>query len=135
MGTRRHLTAIPRQHVRLLAVDDQEEVLDVLKVIFGAAGYDVEAAQNGFLALQKVRKNPHQFQVIVTDIRMPGMDGFDFIEQARATGYGGPIVVYAGMISPDDRQRLGELHVQRVILKPARSAELIAAVREVHATF
>jgi CheY-like chemotaxis protein len=110
-------------------------VLKVLRVAFEAAGYDVETARNGFLALQKVRKNPHQFQVIVTDIRMPGMDGFDFIEQTRAAGYGGPIVVYAGMVSPDDRQRLGELHVQGVILKPARSAELIAAVREVHATF
>jgi CheY-like chemotaxis protein len=102
---------------------------------FEAAGYEVETAGNGFLALQKVRKNPNEFQLIVTDIRMPGMDGFSFIEHARTAGYGGPIVVYAGMVSADDRQRLRELHVQSVIAKPARPAELIAAVREIRAGF
>ena len=131
----RHRTAIPRQHVRLLCVDDEDDILNGLRMAFEAAGYQVETAGNGFLALQKVRKNPNQFQLIVTDIRMPGMDGFDFIEQARVIGYGGPFVVYAGMVSPDDRQRLAELHVQSVIVKPARTAELIAAVREVRTGF
>ncbi len=107
----------------------------MLRVAFDAAGYEVETARNGFLALQKIRKSPQHFQVVVTDIRMPGMDGFGLIEQTRATGYDGPFVVYAAMVSPDDRQRLGELHVQNVILKPARPAELIAAIREVQAGF
>jgi CheY-like chemotaxis protein len=131
----RHRTAIPRQRVRLLCVDDEDGILTVLRMAFEAAGYEVETAGNGFLALQKVRKSPNQFQLIVTDIRMPGMDGFDFIEQARATGYSGPFAVYAGMVSPDDRERLAELKVQSVIVKPARTAELIAAVRELHAGF
>ncbi len=126
---------IPRQHIRLLCVDDNDAVLTMLRASFDAAGYEVETARNAFLALQKVKKNPQHFQIIVTDIRMPGMDGFGLIEQARATGYEGPFVVYAAMISPDDRQRLAELHVQNVFLKPARPAELIAAIREVRAGF
>ena len=135
IGTPRHMTGIPRQHFRLLCVDDDEGILKVLRMAFDASGYEAETAVNGFLALQKVRKNPQHFQLMVTDIRMPGMNGFDFIEQARAAGYDGPFVVYAGMISDGDRQRLRELHVQSVILKPARPAELIAAIREVRAGF
>ena len=51
---------------------------------------------------------------------MPGMDGAGLIEQSRAAGYAGPFMVYAAMISSDDRERLSELHVQSVIIKPAR---------------
>jgi len=43
-------------------------------------------------------------------------------------------MVYAGMISPDDQQRLKELHVSKLILKPARTAELIAAVKQIQAS-
>jgi CheY-like chemotaxis protein len=121
---------IPRQLLSLLCVDDESDVLETLKMVFDTSGYDVETAQNGFVALQKVKKDPQRFQVIMTDIRMPGMDGFDFIEQSRSAGYTGPFVVYGGMISPDDRERLRELRVSCVILKPARAGELIAAVKD-----
>jgi CheY-like chemotaxis protein len=126
---------IPRQRFSLLCVDDEEGVLDTLRTAFEDSGYDVETAANGFLALQKIRKNPQRFQLIVTDIRMPGMDGFELIEQTRAAGYDGPFVVYAGMISPDDRERFRELRVQSVITKPARAAELLSAITEARAGF
>jgi CheY-like chemotaxis protein len=88
-------------------------------------------AKNGFVALQKVTKSPGQFQAIITDLRMPGMDGFGLIEQCRRAGYGGPFVVYAGMISPDARQHLHELGIHRVISKPASASQLISTLREV----
>ena len=124
---------LPRQRFNLLCVDDEIAILNVLSAGFEHYGYEVQTAENGFAALQKVKKSPQRYQVIITDIRMPGLDGFGFIEQARAAGYTGPFMVYAGMISPDDRQRLNELHVSRLILKPARTAELITAVKEIQA--
>ena len=126
---------IPRQHFNVLCVDDNDGVLDMLKIALDSSGYDVETARNGFVALQKVNKNPQRFQLIITDIRMPGMDGFGFIEASRGAGYSGPFVVYAGAISADDQQRLRELHVGRVITKPSRSAELIAAIKEAQTGF
>ena len=129
------LSVIPRHHVNVLCVDDNDSVLDMLKIALDRTGYDVETARNGFLALQKITKNPQRFQLVITDIRMPGMDGFGFIEASRTAGYCGPFVVYAGTISADDRQRLLELHVSRVIPKPARAVELIAAIRDAQAGF
>ena len=126
---------IPRQHFKLLCVDDDAEILGVLQEAFGTSGYDVETALNGFAALQRVKSNPQRFQLILTDLRMPGLDGLGFIEQARASGYAGPFVVYSGMISDNDRQRLRELRVSRVISKPARAGELISAIKEVQAGF
>jgi DNA-binding response OmpR family regulator len=115
---------------RLLCVDDNDVLLATLKSAFSTAGFEVETAYNGFNALGKLTKNPHGFQALMTDLRMPGVDGFGLIEKSRSAGYVGPIIVYAASITADARQRLEELRVQRIIEKPARSGELIAAVRE-----
>ena len=62
--------------------------------------------------------------------------GWVWVDRAcQSAGYTGPFIVYAGMISPDDRQRLRELRVSRVIVKPARVGELIGAIKEVQAEF
>jgi two-component system chemotaxis response regulator CheY len=126
---------IPRQNFNVLCVDDNIAILELLGAAFLRAGYGVEMAKNAFVALQKVNKNPQRFQLIITDIRMPGLDGFGLIEQARATGYPGAFVVYAAMISPDDRQRLRELRVHRVLSKPTLSGEIIAAAKDVQTGF
>lgn len=115
---------------RLLCVDDNDVLLATLKSAFSGAGFEVETAYNGFNALGKLTKNPQGFQALVTDLRMPGVDGFALIEKSRAAGYAGPVIVYAASITADARQRLEELRVQRIFEKPARSDELIAAVRE-----
>ena len=131
MGT----VMIPRQHFRILCVDDNDTVLELLAASLGNSGYDVETAQNGFVALLKVNKGPHRFQLIITDLRMPGMDGFQLIEQSRTAGYSGPVIVYAASIGSDARQRLRELRVSRIIEKPARAGDLIAAIRETQSGF
>ena len=120
-----------RNRIRLLCVDDDQIVLDWLVTTLSTAGYTVEAAQNGFLALMMVSKGPQRFGLIVTDLRMPGLDGFEFIEQSRAAGYDGKFLVYAASITPDARLRLRELRVERVIEKPVRGGGLIDVVREI----
>jgi CheY-like chemotaxis protein len=124
-----------RQNFSVLCVDDNTAVLELLGAAFLTAGYDVEMAKNAFVALQKVNKNPQRFQLIITDIRMPGLDSFGLIEQARASGYPGAFVVYAAMISHDDRQRLRELRVHSVLTKPTPSSELISAAKDVQTGF
>ena len=114
----------------VLCVDDNDVLLATLKSAFTSAGFAVETAYNGFNALGKLAKNPNGFKALVTDLRMPGIDGFGLIEKSRSAGYAGPIIIYAASITADARQRLEELQVQRIIEKPARSGELIAAVRE-----
>ena len=115
--------------MRILCVDDNDAILATLKSAFKAAGVEVETAYNGFNALAKIAKNPTGFDGLVTDLRMPGVDGFGLIEKSRSLGYNAPVIVYAAAISPDDRQRLEELGVRHLVEKPARSSELLAAIR------
>ena len=120
---------IPRLHLRILCVDDNDAVLATLNRAFTTAGFMVETAYNGFNALTQLTKNPQAFQVILTDLRMPGIDGFGLIEKSRLAGYAGAIIVYAASITLDARQRLEELRVNYIIEKPVQSSELIAAAR------
>jgi DNA-binding response OmpR family regulator len=103
----------------------------MLKAIFDKAGYDVAVAADGVAGLQKVTDNPAEYDLILTDLKMPDRDGLGFIEEARAAGYRGAVIVYAATIARRDRERLWRLGVNRIIPKPARSAELVRAVKEI----
>jgi DNA-binding NarL/FixJ family response regulator len=59
------------------------------------------------------------------------LDGFALIEQARTAGFEGEFMVLAAAINPDQRTRLQELRVRRILKKPSRPAEVLAAVRQV----
>jgi DNA-binding NtrC family response regulator len=66
---------------RLLIVDDERAILIALKGLFTKEGYEVETAESGEQALEKVRTDP--FHVIITDLSMTGMSGLDLLRQVR----------------------------------------------------
>ena len=121
----------PWRQFRVLCVDDDPTLLENLSAGLRAAGYHVETAPDGLSALRKLNGRFDDFQLVLTDLRMPGLGGLQLIEQSRASGYSGPFVVYSGAIQPDDRQRLRELQVEHVIHKPARSGDIIAILERV----
>ena len=62
---------------RILIVDDEENMLHMLKTILSKAGYDVELARDGREGLIKVASS--KFDIVLCDLRMPEMDGMDFL--------------------------------------------------------
>lgn len=121
---------IPRRRVRILCVDDNPAIVETLATFLDDSGYDVETARNGEVALTKLSRAPYAFQLLITDLRMPGLDGFDLISAARSAGYIGPVIVYSGQMMPGDRQRLASLRVTHVIEKPARNAQILGFVQQ-----
>ncbi|RJP17065.1 MAG: PAS domain S-box protein [Candidatus Abyssobacteria bacterium SURF_5] len=70
----------------VLVVDDEEVILDLLTDIFSQMDYSVERAHNGAEALEKVRKKP--FDIIICDLKMPGMDGKTFFQKVTKSNPG-----------------------------------------------
>ena len=120
----------PRQPLRVLCADDNVLVLDMLSKTLQSAGHHVEVATDGRAAVSRVEEDPGYFQLIVTDTRMPRLDGFGVVQQARCAGFEGKIIVFANALTPEDRQRYAELRVDRVIDKPGKNGELVAAISE-----
>ena len=64
---------------------------------------------------------------------MPQVDGFEVVQQARGAGFVGKIIVFANALTPEDRQRYAALEVDRVIDKPGKNGELVAAISQLRA--
>jgi CheY-like chemotaxis protein len=120
--------------LRVLCADDNVLVLDMLTKTLRSAGHHVEVATDGRAAVSRVAKDPSYFHLIVTDTRMPRLDGFGVVQEARSAGYQGKIIIFANSLTPEDRQRYRELRVDRVIDKPGKTGELVGAVSELKAS-
>lgn len=125
----------PAHPLRVLCADDNVLVLDMLSKTLQSAGHHVEVALDGRAAVSRVEEDPGYFQLIVTDTRMPRLDGFGVVEQARSAGFSGKIIIYANALSIEDRQRYADLHVDRVIDKPGRNGELVGAINELRSSW
>ena len=65
----------------ILVIDDEKEILDIIKIILSKAGYEVETALDGQKGIKKFDNG--QFDLVITDINMPGLDGRKVVEYIR----------------------------------------------------
>jgi CheY-like chemotaxis protein len=131
---RERLVAVLGKHRRdrpVLVVDDDVEVRQLLRRMLEPAGYAVVEAENGRVALKHLREGPPS--VILLDLMMPEMDGFEFVAEFRRheDWQGVPIIVITAKdLTREDRERLNG-YVQKILLKGAHGRdELLAEVRD-----
>ena len=120
--------------LRVLCVDDDVFVLGLVTETLQTDGFDVQTAVDGAHALQKIALEDRPYDLIIADGRMPHLDGWGFIMQARAGGYKGRVIVFSAYIDEHERQRYHALDIDRVIEKPPGAGELLRAVHEVVGT-
>ena len=80
---------------RVLVVDDEEDAREMLAAILTQAGFDVDDAADGFAALSKV--SHYRPDVVVTDLRMPGMTGVDLLQRIRRIHGDVPVILATGL--------------------------------------
>lgn len=116
-GLRGH-NAVPADHQPwVLIVDDEPEATATLAKFLGLRGYRTCTAGNGTEALTHVRSKP--CDVVMTDLRMPGMDGADFLARVRHESPDLPVIVMTGHTTLENNQRLWkQAGVTEVLHKP-----------------
>lgn len=114
-------------------VDDHEDIRSFMAAALEASGYEVRTASDGAEALGLQRRNPAE--LLITDIFMPGQDGFETITRFKAEFPQTPIVVIsAGTLPGLDHDFLAtaaHLHVRATLRKPFTADELLDVVRSV----
>jgi len=113
---------------RILAVDDEERILNFLKSKLNASGYEVLTAQNGVEALEKVRAE--EPDLVLLDVLMPRMDGIETLKQLR-TFSSVPVIVLSAKGSDTDKGEGLNLGADDYISKPFNPSELLARIEAV----
>jgi two-component system chemotaxis sensor kinase CheA len=119
------------RHARtVLLVDDSAFFRDMLTPLIRAAGCRVVAVESAAAALEALSSNRH-FDLVVTDIEMPDMDGFTFAEELRSTPATAalPIIAITAMVSADAIARGRAVGFYDFVAKFDRTG-LIAAIKE-----
>jgi CheY-like chemotaxis protein len=123
--------AAPLRDIRVLVVDDDADARGLLKMLLEGAGAVVQTAAGADEAMGRIREAPPQ--VVVSDIGMPGKDGYEFIRQLRADRTlatdGMAAIAVTGLARPQDRVNMLRAGFQAHLLKPIEPTEVIALVR------
>jgi len=117
--------------LRVLTVDDSATMRALLLHALSAKGFDVAQADDGLTALEWLSVN--EVDVVITDINMPGLDGYGLIEHVRAGSRhrDRPILVLSTESSDDKKERARSAGATGWIVKPFDPDKLAAAVRRV----
>lgn len=112
----------------ILIIDDAAFSRRMLRKYIEAEGCTVLEAANGKEAIDMVHE--HQPDCILTDLLMPEMDGFQFIQMLRDKNYDTPVAVISADIQDTSRQAAMELGVIEFLNKPAKEAEVRQMIRQ-----
>ena len=116
--------------LRVLAIDDESEILSVWRRAFTAAGHEVTAASSAGDGLDLARRR--YFDLAVVDYDMPAMNGLEFLERLKAIQPGCPGILASGHLDvPVMIAAINRGEISRVLEKPFKATELVAAAEEV----
>jgi two-component system alkaline phosphatase synthesis response regulator PhoP len=110
----------------ILIVEDEKHLADGLRYNLEAEGYSVDAVSDAESALELLKERPREYDVIVLDVMLPGMDGFTLAAQLRAQGQFVPILMLTARGQAEDVLRGFEAGADDYLPKPFELSVLIA---------
>ncbi|MEI6434754.1 MAG: response regulator [Bacteroidota bacterium] len=111
---------------KILMIDDEPELLDVMKDLLEEENYQVFCASNGAEGiLLNEQKNP---DLIILDLRMPEMDGIETLRNIRKSDDNVRVVVLTGYGCPDTIRDAADLNVTEYLSKPFENEELVSII-------
>jgi excisionase family DNA binding protein len=111
---------------RILVVDDEVSIRVLMTKTLALAGYDVEAVSEARTALDRLRLGT--YDLLIADLRMPGMDGLALIREARRLQPALPVIIITGYSSESTAIEAANLGVVGYLVKPFRVPQVLSAV-------
>ena len=118
-----------RGAARILAVDDDPRLSEMLRAMLAVSGHQVVIAGNGVEALALLDQQP--FDLVCTDLGMPGMNGWEVAREVRRRAPGTPVVLVTGWDVQLDSDELAANTVDAVLAKPYRLAQVESLIAQV----
>ncbi len=118
-----------RKDVHILIVDDERVMRDSLSEWLREDGYEVVAVEDGAQALEKVRKE--RWDVLLVDLKMPGMDGIEVLDKVKKTNKETPVIIMTAYATVDSAVEAMKKGAYDYIVKPFNPEEIGLAIRKI----
>jgi CheY-like chemotaxis protein len=120
----RHATPALRGIGQVMLVDDEPSVLAIVQSMLEELGFTVHSFVSSLAALEAFDATPQRFDWVLTDLRMPDLDGADLSERLRRVRPELPVVVLSAVINEAEQKRLESAQVSLILNKPITLTEL-----------
>jgi len=118
-----------QEPARILVVDDEEQILGLISHVLQAAGYAVETRADGASAVEALSAlNAQAFDLVITDLAMPGLSGEAVLRAAKALAAAIPVVIITARASEREEATLRLLGADEILLKPFQMGDLVSIV-------
>lgn len=114
---------------RLLIVDDEDRIREVVKEYALFEGYEVEEAADGMQAVDKVKANKSGFDCVVMDIMMPRLDGYSACKEIKKLSPSTPVIMLSARGEEYDKLFGFEVGIDDYVVKPFSPKELMARIK------
>jgi DNA-binding response OmpR family regulator len=116
----------PHRAPRILVIDDEADLREMLDLFLSSVGYEVCTAESGRVAIEQAKRQA--IDLVITDLRMPGMSGVDTLTALRRMSPSLAVIVLSGHVSEEAAQRCSEEGATRIVLKPFHLDDLLHVV-------
>ncbi len=121
---------LPTGHGRVLIVDDEKFIVDMVKEMLETLGYETVPRYSSVDALEAFRARPESFDLVITDMTMPHMTGTELAKEIFAIRPNTPIILCTGFSEPLDEKKMKQLGIKELLLKPVSMRDLARAVNK-----
>ena len=116
--------------IRVLLIDDEKVFVDGLVGVLTRRGMKVQSVNDGLKALDLLTNE--LYDVLVLDLRMPGMDGVELLKAIRERDVHTPVIVLTGAVNIKQLAEVVKEGVAEVVLKPCRIDTLVSCIENAH---
>jgi DNA-binding response OmpR family regulator len=113
-------------HVKVLVVDDEKEIRFLLKRKLSFCGHEVVVAENGKEALDKIKES--EFDLIILDLKMPVMDGSQFLTEYRSFNKNTPVIIISGHGDQEVVNKVIPLGIASWVVKPFMPEKILTLI-------
>ena len=117
-----------KEHGRILVVDDDPKSRNILERLLTLTDYEVEIVKSGEEAVKRLKRS--EFNLVLTDLDMPGMDGLALLSHVKSQYPDVPVIVVTGLVSEESRNEALEAGAVSLLSKPYTRDQLLAIISE-----
>jgi len=116
---------------RILFVDDEKEIVDVVQQMLERLGYKVTTRTSSIEALEAFRNKPDAYDLIITDMTMPNMTGRELSKEIMKIRHDFPIILCTGFSDQIDDSKAKEVGIRAFVMKPIEMRMIANVIRDV----